>query len=76
MSMRINAAIEPAAKTAAHIPALNIPAMAEHPATKSNTHAVINSANGFIRSSFTSTTKKLCRNFFSERNYCETRMAV
>lgn len=40
--------MEPAANKAAHIPALNIPTIAEHPATTRSTHAIINSTNGFI----------------------------
>jgi hypothetical protein len=59
MSIRINAMIDPAANNAAHIPELNIPTMAEHPATKSNTHAIINSTNGFIEYCFNTLLRKI-----------------
>ncbi len=51
--------IEPAANKAAHMPALNIPTMAEHPATTSSTHATINSTNGFIEYCLISLPKKI-----------------
>jgi len=40
--------MEPEAKIAVHRLAVNIPAIAEHPAIKSNTHAKKNSTTGFI----------------------------
>ena len=47
-----NPAIEAAAINAVHKPALKIPAIAEHPAVKTNKQATKNSNTGFITVSF------------------------
>ncbi|MEP6682601.1 MAG: hypothetical protein ABJA35_05040 [Parafilimonas sp.] len=59
VKIKTRAAREATANTAVHIPALNMPAIAEQPATKIRKQANVNSSKGFIQFLFCVSLKKI-----------------
>ena len=65
-NITIRPVTEAATKITDHKPALNMPAIAEQPATKIRRQANINSTRGFMDLHFSIMQEKLCRNFFQK----------